>query len=55
MPAVKKGEKRGHYVSRAVDMMVEKEGMSQKAALGKAEGMFSSHWTGPKKKGGKHG
>jgi hypothetical protein len=28
------------------------EGASQKAAVGKAEGMYNSHWTGPKKKKG---
>jgi hypothetical protein len=50
MPAVKKGEKRSAYVKRAVKQLVEKEGMSPKAAVGKAEGMFDSKWKGPKKR-----
>ena len=42
MPTVKKGEKRNDYVKRAVPVMM-KEGLSQKAAVGKAEGMYSQH------------
>ena len=49
MPAVKKGESRGSYMKRAVDMLIHKEGLPPKAAVGKAEGMYDSHWTGPKK------
>jgi hypothetical protein len=47
MPSVKKGETRNAYVKRAVKQMVEKEGLSPKAAVGKAEGMFDQ----AKKKG----
>ena len=46
MPKVRAGESRSEYVSRAVPQMI-KEGLSQKAAVGKAEGMFTS----AKKKG----
>ncbi len=42
MPKVKKGESRGSYVKRAVPMMVHKEGLSPRAAVGKAEGMYTS-------------
>lgn len=41
MPRVKKGESRSRYVSRAVDEMIHKEGLSQRAAVGKAEGMYT--------------
>ncbi len=50
MPAVKTGESRNQYLKRAIPQIMS-EGASQKAAIGKAEGMYSSHWTGPKKKG----
>jgi len=50
MPAVREGEKRSHYVHRAVEEMVHKEGMDPKAAVGKVKGMFDSKWKGPKKK-----
>ncbi len=40
MPSVKKGEIRSHYVKRAVPVMM-KEGLTQKQAVGKAEGMFT--------------
>jgi hypothetical protein len=53
MPAVRKGESRNSYVKRAVHQMVHEEGMEPKAAVGRAEGMYNSHWTGPKKKKGK--
>jgi hypothetical protein len=33
--------------------VLKKEGLSTKAAIGKAEGMYNSHWTGPKKSTGK--
>ena len=49
MPSVIKGEKRSHYLSRAIPEMI-REGLSQKAAVGKAEGMFNSKWTAKKKK-----
>lgn len=51
MPAVKTGESRKSYLSRAIPEIMS-EGASQKAAVGKAEGMYNSHWTGPKKKKG---
>ena len=43
MPDVKQGESRNEYVSRAIPYLMKSEGLSQKAATGKAEGMFSSH------------
>jgi hypothetical protein len=49
MPAVKKGEKRSDYVGRAVPQLM-KEGLTQKQAVGKAEGMYTGKW-GQKKKG----
>ena len=49
MPSVKKGEKRNDYVGRCVPE-VKKEGRSQKAAVGKCEGMYSGKWKGSKKK-----
>jgi hypothetical protein len=39
MPIPRKGEPRSSYVSRAIKMM-RTEGMTQKAAVGKAEGMY---------------
>lgn len=48
MPKVKKGETRNQYVSRAVPVIM-KEGKTQKQAVGKAEGMYTS----AKKKGKK--
>lgn len=47
MPTVRKGESRNKYVSRAIKYLVEKEGLSQRQAVGKAEGMYDSY----KKKG----
>ncbi len=41
MPNVKKGESRNKYVSRAIPMMMKEEGLSQKQAVGKAEGMYT--------------
>ena len=52
MPAVKKGESRNSYLKRAIPEL-KKEGLSQKAAVGKAEGMYDSKWKGPK--GGSRG
>lgn len=52
MPSVKKGEKRNDYVSRAVPEMM-KEGLTQRAAVGKAEGLFNSKWKDPKTHKGK--
>ncbi len=49
MPAVKKGEKRSDYVKRAIPEL-KREGLAQKQALGKAEGMYDEKWTGKKKK-----
>jgi len=39
MPKPKKGETREHYLRRAIPVMRD-EGLSQKAAVGKAEGMY---------------
>ena len=44
MPDYKKGEGHNHYVSRCI-AEVRREGTSQKAAVGKCEGMAKSHWT----------
>jgi len=41
MPIPKKGESRSEYVGRAIHMLVHKEGLKQKQAVGKAEGMYS--------------
>lgn len=41
MPNPKKGETRNHFVARAVPIIM-KEGKTQKQAVGKAEGMFTS-------------
>jgi len=41
-------------MKRAVDMLIHKEGLPPKAAVGKAEGMFDSKW-GQKKGGGSSG
>lgn len=49
MPAVKKGESRNEYVGRAIPEL-KKEGLSQKAAIGKAEGLYTGRY-GLKKKG----
>lgn len=50
MPAVKKGESREDYVSRAIPIIKkEQPGISNKAAVGKAEGMYDEKWKGPKK------
>ncbi len=43
MPSVKKGETRAHYLQRAIPMLI-KEGLSPKAAVGKAEGMFDEKY-----------
>jgi hypothetical protein len=43
MPNVKKGESRSKYVSRAVEYIIKNEGLSQKAAVGKAEGMYDQY------------
>lgn len=48
MPAVKRGETRNKYVSRAIPQLM-REGLTQKQAVGKSEGMFSGKW-GLKKK-----
>lgn len=40
MPRPKKREKRSEYVHRAVPMLMA-EGLTQKQAVGKAEGMYS--------------
>ena len=40
MPSVLKGEKRNHYVSRAIPLLMQ-EGLTQRQAVGKAEGLFT--------------
>ena len=42
MPKPMKGESKSAYIKRAVKYMMEKEGLSQKQALGKAYGMWKS-------------
>lgn len=42
MPKVKKRESRNKYVSRAIPQL-KQEGLTQKAAVGKAEGLFTSY------------
>ena len=49
MPSVKKGESRNKYVSRTIPQLI-KEGLTQRQAVGKAEGMYSSKWTKSKKR-----
>lgn len=39
-PTPKPGESKEDFVSRAIHHLVEKEGKSQKAAVGQAYGMF---------------
>jgi hypothetical protein len=41
MPSVKPGESRSDYVARCVPVCM-KEGLDQKAAVGKCEGMYTS-------------
>lgn len=51
MPSVKKGESRSDYLGRAIPIIKrENPGISNKAAVGKAEGMYNSKW-GLKKSG----
>jgi hypothetical protein len=50
MPRPRKGESRNTYVSRAVDYIINKEGLSQKAAVGKAEGMYTYYSKNKKRK-----
>ena len=40
MPKVKKGETRSEYTKRCIPEVI-REGKSQKAAVGKCEGMFT--------------
>ena len=49
MPNVKQNESRSSYVHRAIPYMMA-EGLSQKQAVGKAEGMFDYHSKKNKKK-----
>lgn len=41
MPKVRKGESRNKYVARAIPIIM-KEGLTQKQAVGKAEGMYDA-------------
>jgi hypothetical protein len=43
MPAIKQGEKRNSYIPRCVAYVMKNEGLDQKAAVGKCEGMYDSH------------
>jgi|WetSurMetagenome_2_1015567.scaffolds.fasta_scaffold20333_5 hypothetical protein len=42
MPEVKTGESRKDYIARCVPVVM-KEGLDNKAAVGKCEGLFDSH------------
>lgn len=42
MPRPEKGESRDEFVSRAIKMLMG-EGLNQKAAVGKAEGMYTHY------------
>lgn len=42
MPRPKKGESRNKFVARAIPILMD-EGLSQKAAVGKAEGMYTHY------------
>ncbi len=48
MPKPNDNESRSHYLNRAIRQIMA-EGLSQKQAIGKAEGMFD-FYTGKKKK-----
>lgn len=39
MPRKRKNETRQDYISRAIPYLMKKEGLSQKAAVGKAHGL----------------
>jgi hypothetical protein len=52
MPAVKPNESRNDYVARCVPICM-KEGLDQKAAVGKCEGIFMSHRKTARKRGSK--
>lgn len=43
MPNVEPGESREHYVQRCVPYVVNGEGLTSHAALGKCEGMYDEH------------
>lgn len=43
MPRPHKGEKRSDFVSRAIKHFVEKEGLSQKEAVGRAHGYWKQY------------
>ena len=43
MPTPKEGESRSDYVARCVPYVIKNEGIEQDAAVGKCEGMYSSH------------
>lgn len=48
MPKPKKSEKQSSYVSRCISYVMKKEGLSQKAAVGKCYGMYR-YYKGKKK------
>lgn len=52
MPKPRKGETRSEYVSRAIPVLME-EGLTQKQAIGKAEGMYTEYAPKVNKKKGK--
>lgn len=48
MPKPHKGESRNDFVGRAIPQL-KKEGLTQKHAVGKAEGMYDTYSKKPKK------
>jgi len=43
MPSIKKGESRSDYVARCVPYCMKNEGLDEKSAVGKCEGMYDQH------------
>jgi len=51
MPSVKPNEKQSDYISRCVSYCMDKEGLDQKAAVGKCYGLWKQHLKNKKAKG----
>ena len=43
MPRPNPGEKKSEFISRAIKYLMEKEGLSQKQAIGKAYGLWETY------------
>ena len=50
MPAINPGESRNSYIPRCVSYVMKHEGLEQKAAVGKCEGMYDQHLKNSKSK-----